>query len=456
MERRLEAALHARAELVQPEDLRHPVLPAARPDHPRWQRATTYVAAAAACAAAVAGTYALSHDDRRAPEPAPAPGPPEGWQGGIGRSGPAADLQALGTGTADLDGDGALDTIWLRSSGEGPGPVRVEALLSSTPDDVRWTLLDEQARYASHEGPAQLDDDLGEELVLSTENDSGFQYLVVDLVDGRLQEVPAPDGALRSVSRRDGRTGTPRVVDGRLLSWRSRGPIEGARYVRADATWWAIVEMAGMRRLVPAETGDLCLDMDYAIAGPCLAGDRPDAEPPDLSGDNPFDEVPDLLPVAGRVAPGRTLAFEVAGAGATARLTGPADGSVLAVELGGETLTADLGAGEPARLVDGVLEGENGPALLVDRGATWSAYAVRDGALTELYVSDEAFLGNVTGNRTELSDSGLLWTAVDAIADPDVQDVYLWDLDRGPGLMPYEIACLRFPADGSDPTFANC
>ena len=145
-------------------------------------------------------------------------------------------------------------------------------LLSSTPDEVRWTLLDAPAAYAGHEGPAQLDDDPGEELAPSTEDDSGFQYLVVDLVDGRLQQVPAPEGALRSVDRRDGRTETPRVEDGRLLSWVSRGPVDDARYVRADATWWAIAEVAGERRLAPAETGDLCLDMIDAIAGPASPG----------------------------------------------------------------------------------------------------------------------------------------------------------------------------------------
>ena len=176
-----------------------------------------------------------------------------------------------------------------------------------------------------------------------------------------------------------------------------------------------------------------------------------------MTGDNPGDEVPDLLPVSGRVVTGQPLDFEVAGTGAGARLTGPADRPVLQVELGGETLTADLGAGEPAGLVDGVLEGEDGPALLVDRGATWSAYAIRDGELTELYVSDEAVLGNIARTRTELSVSGLLWSAVSGVTDdPEVAQVWVWSLDRGPGLLPSSISCLRVPADGSDPDFAAC
>ncbi len=456
IERRLEAALHARADLVQPEDLEvfTPLVAPAR-SHARRIRVTTYVAAAAACAAGIAGTYVITHRDASAPDPAPAPGPPDGWQGGIGRTGTASDQQAYATATADLDGDGAPDTVWVRTTGAKAGPVRVEALLSSTPDDVRWTLLDEQAVYASLESPAQLDDDAADELVVSMENGSHYEYVVVDLVDGRLQEAPAPDGALDSGGRPGGRTRAPRVVDGRLLTWVSRGPIaDDARYVRTDATWWTIAEVEGVRRLAPAETGDLCMDFFDGLAGACLAGDKPDAELPDMSGDNPGDEVPDLLPVAGRLGIDERLDI---GDGRSARLAGPPEHPSLQVEADGETLTADLGAGEPARLVDGVLEGQAGPAVLVDRGASWSAYAVRDGALTELYVSDEAVLGTTGDTRTELSRSGLLWTAVGGVADDsEVERFSQWSLDQGPGLLSHDIGCFRLPADGSDPTFANC
>lgn len=489
LERRLTAALDARAALVQPEDLRPAAPPHAGPAHtgpatsrptttsevapihPRWRRAGIYAAVAAACAAVIAAPLVLVDDPSDRPDQGLVATPPEGWIGGVGRTGEAAQLQASRM-TADVDGDGATDSVWVRSAGGRMGPVRVEVLLSSDPDEVRWTLLDLEAMSAGQEGAVQLDDDPGEELVISSEDGEGFEASVVDLVDGRLQQVPAPPGdPLRSTTLPDGRTRSVRVEGGSLVSWVSQGKLaDDAELARVDATWWTIGEVGGERRLVVDDEGEQCIDLIGMRFGACLAGNVPDQDFPEVGGENPSDVVPDFLPVVTRQLDlGQELDFEVAGSPAVARLAGQADSPSLEVEVGGETLTADLGDGDPARLLDGVVPGKAGAGLLVLREAgdatVWSVWSVRGGRLVELTVSDEAPFGSgfletpdgLKGYRTDLSTSGLLWTAVgDATKASEVREVWTWSLDEGPGVVATGQSCFRFPEDGSDPTFSAC
>lgn len=176
------------------------------------------------------------------------------------------------------------------------------------------------------------------------------------------------------------------------------------------------------------------------------------------------------MPVVQRVLqPGEELDFEVAGSPAVARLTGQVGSPSLEVALDGETLTADLGGGGPAGLLDGVAPGKAGAGLLVLRetgdATEWSVWSVRGGELVELTVSDEAPFGSgfvetpdgLQGYRTELSVSGLLWTAVgDATKASEVREVWTWSLDEGPGMVATGQSCFRFPDDGSAPTFSAC
>lgn len=484
LERRLAAALDARAELVQPEDLRFAAPPhtgpatsrpttasEVAPIHPRWRRAGIYAAAAAACAAVIAAPLVLVDDPADRPDRDLATAPPEGWVGGVGRTGEGAQLPTSRM-TADVDGDGAADSVWVRSPGSRMGPVRVEVLLSSDPDEVRWTLLEQEAVSAGQEGAIQLDDDPGEELVISSEDGEGFEASVVDLVDGRLQQVPAPPGdPLRSTTLTDGRTRSVRVESGSLVSWVSQGRLaDDAELARVDATWWAIGEVDGQRRLVVDDEGEQCIDLVGMRFGACLEGNVPDQDFPEISGSNPSDVVPDFLPVVTRQLDlGQELDFEVAGSPAVARLAGQVDSPTLEVEVGGDTLTAELGPGDPARLLDGFVPGEAGVGLLVLResgdATAWSVWSVRGGELVELTVSDEAPFGSgfletsdgLQGYRTELSTSGLLWTAVGSlVGDQEVREVWTWSLDEGPGLVATGQSCFRFPEDGSDVTFSAC
>lgn len=480
LERRLAAALDARAELVQHEDLRPGNLPPAEPGsrvttgepgHPRWRRAGIYAAVAAACAAVIASPLVLVDEPSGRVDRDLAAAPPEGWVGGVGRTGTGAGLRPSRM-TADVDGDGAVDSVWVRSAGGRMAPVRVEVLLSSDPDEVRWTLLDHEAMSAGQEGAIQLDDDAGEELVISSEDGEGFEAGVVDLVDGRLQQVPAPDGdPLRSTTLADGRTRSVRVEGGSLVSWVSQGKLaDDAEFARVDATWWTIGEVEEERRLVVDDEGEQCIDLIGMRFGACLPGDVPDQDFPEVSGENPGDVVPDFLPeVTRQLDLGQELDFEVAGSPAVARLAGDEGAPTLEVEVGGDTLTADLGSGDPARLLDGIVPGKAGAGLLVLResgdATAWSVWSVRGGELVELTVSDEApfgsgFLDEVGAYRTALSRSGLLWTSVgDPLASPrgrEVREVWTWSLDEGPGLVATGQSCFRFPEDGSDPTFSAC
>lgn len=514
VEQRLTAALEARAELVGPEHLAPSPVPDPATRTPRagredalaagpgsspvvvpgpgaWRRRATYAVVAAAAVAAVAVPVALT-DAPRDPRPAPADVPaPDGWVGGIGRTGPGADLPGNRVST-DLDGDGAPDTVWLRAAlPEGPaGPVRLEALLSSDPDEVRWTVLRRAGSGAQLEGTyglrgldLRLDDEPGSELLVLFEPEGGDQFglAVVDLVAGRLVEADVDAGETGAPfalgvdpDRRRVHFGV--LDDAGLVTARTREPAtEEVRYRRSQAWTWDLRAPAapGERPvLVPTPRDDVCRD-EYGYGfGDCRAGtDRPlDLGPPVGEGDNPSDVVPDFYPdVTRRLGPGEAFRFtSVTGVG-TAGLAGPEEAPRLEVELDGTAYAATLPAGPPATLVAGTVAAEAGPGFLVVRGSgdgveetEWGVWQVRDGALVQVQVLAEevpfgdAVVGDGARVSTHLSERGLLSTRVlTPGGDPEVADVVTWSLDEGPALLPTPIACFRFPADGSAPTFAT-
>ncbi|NYG54301.1 hypothetical protein [Nocardioides perillae] len=427
VEQRLAAALEARAELVGPEHLTpsplpDPALPgparldpgdpgdAGEPGPGAWRRRATYAAVAAAAVAVLAVPVWLADGPgERRPAPADVPAP-DGWVGGTGRTGPGADLPGNRVST-DLDGDGAPDTLWLRAPApEGPaGPVRLEALLSSDPDEVRWTVLRRAGSGAQLEGAygpggldLRLDDEPGSEVLVLFEPEGADQYglAAVDLVGGRLVEADvdagdtgAPFALGLDADRRRVHFGV--LDDARLVTARTREPAtDEVRYRRSQAwTWDLRAPTAPGERpvLVPTPRDDVCRD-DYGYGfGDCRPGsDRPlDLDPPVGEGDNPSDVVPDFYPdVTRRLGPGEAFRFtSVAGAG-TAGLARPEEAPRLEVELDGTAYAATLPAGLPATLVAGTVAAEAGPGFLVVRGADgetdWSVWQVRDGALVEV------------------------------------------------------------------------
>lgn len=228
LEDRLTAALAARADLVQPEDLR----PADPPVRARtWARPVLYGLAAAACAAAIAAPFLVGvggdGDDRPAPPVVTptAPATPDGVDDGD--EVPGADWTEAYTypRAYDVDGDGAPDEVVVRTQGAEalpPGTRRVEVHLSS--GGVAAVLLDYDTYDLTMVDPVDLDGDGADELLYyrgtDTEEIGVLRYADGSLVDLRVPDEPgltsAPDARFRSRGwwTEDGELFSYRTVDG--------------------------------------------------------------------------------------------------------------------------------------------------------------------------------------------------------------------------------------------------
>ena len=199
LEDRLTAALGARADLVRPEDLH-----ASPPEAGRrslLRRPTTYVLAAAACAAGVSAPFVLGGGPGdRASELPPATQSPSPTPEGSRSPTPNGD-QVSGAdwtevysypGAFDLDGDGTTDEILVRTRGEEELPAgtrRVEAHLST--GGVAAVLLDYDTYDLTMVEPVELDGEPGDE-VLYYRGTEGEEMGVLDLVDGALVDLEVP------------------------------------------------------------------------------------------------------------------------------------------------------------------------------------------------------------------------------------------------------------------------
>lgn len=189
VEDRLTRALAARADLVQPEDLRATLV---HTGPSVLRRPATYLLAAAACAAAVAVPFVLSGDGegRNQPAPPPATQTPEPT--------PPADVEGAdwpevrSYNKYDVDGDGSPDSVVTRTeSGDNvtQEPWRVEARLSS--GGTYAVILDGTGWGINPIGPVDLDGDGGDEILyyngLETE-----EIGVLDLVGPALADLAVP------------------------------------------------------------------------------------------------------------------------------------------------------------------------------------------------------------------------------------------------------------------------
>ena len=233
LEDRLSAALAARAELVQPEDLRPAEPPVTRRS---WTRPVLYGLAAAACAAAIAAPFVvggLGGDgaDRPAPPvasttatPSPSPTAPETPSG--------SDVPGAGWTEAytyprayDVDADGTPDEVVVRTEGNEklpPGVRRVEVHLST--GGVAAVLLDYDTYDLTMIEPVEVDGRPGDEILYYRGTESEeiglLRYAEGALVDLRVPGDPgltsAPDARFRSRGwwTEDRRLFSYRTVDG--------------------------------------------------------------------------------------------------------------------------------------------------------------------------------------------------------------------------------------------------
>lgn len=215
LEDRLTAALAARADLVQPEDLRPAQPPVTRRS---WTRPVLYGLAAAASAAAIAAPFVVGGlggegADRPAPPvaspsttPTPSPTAPATPSGGDVPGSEWTEAYAYPR-AYDVDGDGTPDEVVVRTEGSEelpPGVRRVEVHLSS--GGVAAVLLDYDTYDLTMVEPVDLDDDGADELLYyrgtDTEEIGVLRYAEGSLVDLRVPGDPGltsvPDARFRS------------------------------------------------------------------------------------------------------------------------------------------------------------------------------------------------------------------------------------------------------------------
>lgn len=475
IEDRLAAALTARAEQIQPEDLRAPDVPTAGVT---WLRhPATYVAAAAACAAVIAAPFLvdLEGDD---PTPAPAPTSPASEtlppQEDVGGDWPAE----FGTTPIDVDGDGVKDKIRVRHEPGKPlvGPrARVEVDLSATGASV-FGVIDSFKGFANVAEHVDLDGDGLQELTIyrdDTDYRNGAEpFAVLSVVEDRLVEVPAPATPVLA-------TGT--IVDpdtGRGYSSRTWVDRRGLHsYITTDTysgveplnlplvypvrvTSWSMVDGA----LVASEVGLECVDVvdgpDSGLPTACPASYGPNASPT-------------LFPAQEQaVGPGES--FDVPIGSGTFTVALAADGSELVVDQpGGEqarlSLPGAAATGVYTTPVDMPGTGELN-ILVAQEGATGTEMTLvilRDGELTATLEEGEIPFGggelSVDAGRYEtwVGPDNVLYTAVEGRRSPEYE-VYRWSLGGtvsmgiAPTLQPQALGCWGLDLDAPSSDLAPC
>lgn len=276
LEDRLSAALAARADLVQPEDLR----PEAPPVQQRpWVRPVLYGLAAAACAAAVSvpfviGGFRGDGDDQPAP-PVDTPTAPVTPNGDDVRG--AGWPAVRESERYDVDGDGASDRLVTRTrSGEAltDEPWRLEVQLSS--GGTTAILLDYDSYDINPVDPVDLDADGGDEIVYyrgtETEEIGVLRYAegaLVDLevaVDPGITSQTDDRGRMRAWWIRDRTVFASRSVEGGFVPGDGGKPVP-ERYPVEVWTW----RIDG-QDLVAVPRGERCVESLQATRPfPCTA-----------------------------------------------------------------------------------------------------------------------------------------------------------------------------------------
>jgi hypothetical protein len=263
-EDRLTAALRARADLVQPEDLRPAEPPTTAVPLVRRPAAWALAAAAAAAVAAVLVVPSVLGGDDGAPSPAPAlpsyPPTP---------SGEGADWIAMPAPYrgADLDGDGERDPVTQRNATVPPemdSPWRFEAALST--GGVPSVVVEGIPFRPNIDDALDLDDDGSDEILYyNGDDESAHEIGVLDLEPEGLVDVPiADDPGLTSQVTQTGQVRHWWVDADHLYSYLADegGSFPGGNggpgsYFRATGYEWVLEDGA----LVAVETGTGCVDI---------------------------------------------------------------------------------------------------------------------------------------------------------------------------------------------------
>ena len=200
IEARLRAALTARAEQVQPEDLAQLAIVVA--PRPRWQSPWVLLTTAAAVLLVIGvvfqGMGGNPRSDRIAPQP---DAPTIDLPADIGRDWDPDDLSKPAR--LDLDGDGTMERVEFLAepAEEHDGRTRVQTTLSSTGEEAYGLVELGTTIGVGALDPIDADSDGDQELVLyTTDVDGGpgapFEPVVLDLRDGLLVRAVPEDPEL--------------------------------------------------------------------------------------------------------------------------------------------------------------------------------------------------------------------------------------------------------------------
>lgn len=433
MEDRLTAALRARADQVQPEDLRPVDVPVV-PLHDRRRRRRTAALAAlavAACAGAVAGPLVLgSTDGSGSPDPA---GPSEPL--------PTSSTERPGSGIAvDVDGDGRTDTARLAEEEArallvvalGSGDRAVVPVRASAPDATPVTAGD-------------LGGTPGEELVVPVSDDPSDLPAVYTWLDGEgLVEATYPESGLQGWQA-DLALNRWTVDKGRFRTWEDE-PVPGDPRV---PFWdWSVDDRARLR------PGAMVLGCTAAGSVPvaCEGPDRWGKDEPDLG---PRGDLPTLMPAVEETLRDERFFYGRGPArGEYAQLQGDFGEEGGAVAEGDVELVVTLmdegphripiSAGQSPRLVPAVLLAPgDAPIFAVQRSggdtSVLELFTFWNGELIQVEPTGDVFLGSgivdhqgeLTEQRTWLTPDGSMFTAV--LLDWETRRHQLWrwrdDLD---------------------------
>ncbi len=239
IETRLQDALNARAELVQPEQL-SPDKPVADPPPPWWHRAGPLLAVAAVAILAIAVPFlAMSLTD----------GPKAGDRDDVA-SNPAAPTNAV----ADVDGDGETDQVRVQSNA-------IEVVLSGSGATVEYAMG--AVNGVGLAATANVDGRKGEEIIAVVDPESVDLHravpVVLSLRDGALVPVVDYEFGTDGDPDKDGTLTYWWIHDAELMWWRSQQPVpvgstpypvDAVRFDRRDQMravdngTWCVVETA--------------------------------------------------------------------------------------------------------------------------------------------------------------------------------------------------------------------
>lgn len=302
IEELLRAALTARAELVQPEDLA-PLAPVVEL-RPRW-RSPWVLLATAAVVLLILGVVFQGLDSRpRSDRLAPKPDEPRlELPEDVGRAWERAPMSPPYS--IDLDGDGREEKVLFRADRDRPedGRIRLETTLTSDSSEAYGVVDLGYGGGVSPLEPIDADGDGDRELVLyrtDPDDEMSTQPIVLDLRDGLLVEAPASDPDLLRIGTVDVAGGTEHY-DMVLVEdyWIEGEELHSVRSVRsfarlgmellrpeeyeADAFTWRLDEDGVLR---PEASGVPCVRVVPEGRRPCRPGES--------------DALPVLAPVADR------------------------------------------------------------------------------------------------------------------------------------------------------------